>query len=125
MGAVAIWARAVSRPQFLMIHQRGVAALVVFFLLCPIFFVFLQPFSKLTPMKNKNLYLTIEKAKAILANEKAFAPDDVQRVVSELEQASTNLPPWLVIVLKVLAYALGLILAGAGSMTAVSCIFGA
>jgi hypothetical protein len=26
----AIWARAVSRPQFLMIHQRGVAALVVF-----------------------------------------------------------------------------------------------
>lgn len=84
----------------------------------------MQPISKAITMKNKNLYLTIEKAKDILANEKAFAPADVQRVVSELEQASTNLPPWLVIVLKVLAYALGLILAGAGSMTAVSCIFG-
>lgn len=50
---------------------------------------------------------------------------ELMNVLGDLEQTIRELPPtsWWVIVLKVLAYAIGLILAGVGTVVTASCTF--
>lgn len=71
-------------------------------------------------MSNKKIKAAIAEAEAVLQGENV-SPESVQRVASLLTAVSKGADPWWVIVLKTLAYLIGLILAGMGTPAA-ACI---
>lgn len=71
-------------------------------------------------MSNKKINSAIAQAEAVLQGEHV-SPESVQRVASLLTAVSKGADPWWVLVLKTLAYLIGLILAGMGTPEA-ACI---
>lgn len=71
-------------------------------------------------MSNKKINSAIAQAEAVLQGENV-SPESIQRVASLLTAVSKEADPWWVIVLKTLAYLIGLILAGMGTPAA-ACI---
>ena len=70
-------------------------------------------------MKQK-IVVTLKKAKEALAQRDNLSASEAQGIIDELEEVldSEKGTPWWVVVLKVLAYAIGLILAGYGTTAA-------
>jgi hypothetical protein len=71
-------------------------------------------------MSNKKINSAIAQAEAVLQGENV-SPESIQRVAALLTAVSKEADPWWVIVLKTLAYLIGLILAGMGTPAA-ACI---
>lgn len=71
-------------------------------------------------MNNKKIDAAIAQVEAVLQGEHV-SPESIQRVASLLTAVSKGADPWWMIVLKTLAYLIGLILAGMGTSVA-SCI---
>lgn len=71
-------------------------------------------------MSNKTLKITIQQAQNALENSASLTQREVSDILDSLQQVSSQVSPWWVLVLKVLMYALGLILAGYGT-TAAAC----
>lgn len=70
----------------------------------------------------KNLKLTIDEARAALAG-RGYTKDSLDTILEALTAASKYAPKWWVIVLKTLAYLIGLLLAGYGTEAAAATIF--
>lgn len=73
-------------------------------------------------MANTKITITADKARQILAAEK-IDPAMARNVLNELTAASTDASPWWVVVLKTLAYLIGLLLAGYGTTAAACTMF--
>lgn len=73
-------------------------------------------------MKQKEIKVSVERAKAIIDDNVPCTDRELKEVIDALMSASKSCPSWLVVVLKVLAYALGLILAGVGTAATASCV---
>ena len=71
-------------------------------------------------MEKKRINVSLERAKAIIDNNLSCTSKELEEVISELQHASIDLPSWLVVLFKVIIYALGLLLAGVGTATAAS-----
>lgn len=73
-------------------------------------------------MEKKVIKVSVKRAKAIIDDNVPCTQRELQEVMDALMAASKSCPSWLVIALKVLAYALGLILAGVGTAATASCV---
>lgn len=73
-------------------------------------------------MEKKEIKVSVERAKAIIDDNVPCTQAELADVIDALQEATKSCPSWLVIVLKVLAYALGLILAGVGTAATASCV---
>lgn len=69
----------------------------------------------------KNVKVTINQARDILSKSDVSA-EEATRILNELQTASQDVEPWYVILLKVLAYLIGLLLAGMGTANAATMI---
>lgn len=74
-------------------------------------------------MKKEKILLDIERAKRIIDENTPCTARELNDTIKALTDASDGLPNWLVVVLKVIVYALGLILAGVGTAATASCCF--
>lgn len=77
-----------------------------------------------TAMKKK-VYNLLSVAKDVVSNPEATSIDEKQSLVGEINDLleSTDKTPWWVVALKVLAYAIGLILAGYGTTAMTTSLF--
>ena len=71
----------------------------------------------------KNLKNAISKARGAM-NAGTIDEDELREALEELETASKEATPWWVIVLKTLAYLIGLLLAGYGTTAAAQTMLG-
>lgn len=69
----------------------------------------------------KSVKVTINQARDILSKSDVSA-EEATRILNQLELASQDVEPWYVILLKVLAYLIGLLLAGMGTANAATMI---
>ena len=60
----------------------------------------------------------LERAKKAADATSVMTPEERAQAVKDIEQALEDSPKWWIVVLKVLAYAIGLILAGYGTTAA-------
>lgn len=69
--------------------------------------------------------ITIDRAKLsdILETESEITSKELNDILTRVDSTSTTLPHWLVVLLKVIAYAIGIILAGYGTSAAAQTIF--
>lgn len=72
-------------------------------------------------MKN-DIKTTVANARAALVNN-SVDPEKLEKILDELLASSKNATPWWVIVLKTLAYLIGLLLAGYGTSAAAQTMF--
>lgn len=76
---------------------------------------------------NTNVTKTIKTAQRVLRNPSAYTLQAKENLANELEaiisKSEKDKEPWWVIALKVLAYAIGLILAGIGTTTTATILF--
>lgn len=72
-------------------------------------------------MKN-DIKTTVANARAALVNN-SVDPEKLENILDELIASSKNATPWWVIVLKTLAYLIGLLLAGYGTSAAAQTMF--
>lgn len=77
-----------------------------------------------TAMKKK-VYNLLSVAKDVVSNPDATSVGDKQSLIDEINELleSTDKTPWWVVALKVLAYAIGLILAGYGTTAMTTSLF--
>lgn len=73
---------------------------------------------------SKQVYATLAKAKEVVANRDSISQDDASQLLDEITDllGTEKGTPWWVIALKVLAYAIGLILAGFGTTAAAATV---
>lgn len=72
-------------------------------------------------MKN-DIKTTVANARAALVNN-SVEPEKLENILDDLLASSKNASPWWVIVLKTLAYLIGLLLAGYGTSAAAQTMF--
>lgn len=72
-------------------------------------------------MKN-DIKTTVANARAALVNN-SVEPEKLESILDDLLASSKNATPWWVIVLKTLAYLIGLLLAGYGTSAAAQTMF--
>lgn len=72
-------------------------------------------------MKN-DIKTTVANARAALVNN-SVDPEKLEKILDDLLASSKNATPWWVIVLKTLAYLIGLLLAGYGTSAAAQTMF--
>lgn len=72
-------------------------------------------------MKN-DIKTTVANARASLVNN-SVEPEKLEKILDDLLASSKNATPWWVIVLKTLAYLIGLLLAGYGTSAAAQTLF--
>lgn len=72
-------------------------------------------------MKN-DIKTTVANARAALVNN-SVEPEKLENILDELLEYSKKATPWWVIVLKTLAYLIGLLLAGYGTSAAAQTMF--
>lgn len=72
-------------------------------------------------MKN-DIKTTVANARAALVNN-SVDPEKLENILDDLLASSKNATPWWVIVLKTLAYLIGLLLAGYGTSAAAQTLF--
>lgn len=70
----------------------------------------------------KNIKITIDEARAALEG-RGYTKESLETILGALKSASKDAPKWWVIVLKTLAYLIGLLLAGYGTEAAAATIF--
>lgn len=74
-------------------------------------------------MKDKKFSITKSKLQDILGTESEISHKELESIIERVESTSEPIPHWLVVTLKVLAYALGLILAGIGTTASAATLF--
>lgn len=72
-------------------------------------------------MRN-DIKTTVANARAALVNN-SVDPEKLENILDDLLESSKNATPWWVIVLKTLAYLIGLLLAGYGTSAAAQTLF--
>ena len=70
---------------------------------------------------SQKIKVTVEAARALL-NQSTITKAEAESIMDSLQQATSDASPWWLTVLKVLAYAIGLILAGYGTTAAAATI---
>ncbi|MBR3725110.1 MAG: hypothetical protein IKN11_06960 [Bacteroidales bacterium] len=65
----------------------------------------------------KKITIAVDEAKRIL-KEKDVREEEAQEIMDMLTREAGDVPPWWVVVLKTLAYLIGLLLAGYGTSAA-------
>lgn len=73
--------------------------------------------------KNQKIKISRAHLLDILETEPELSKKEVEEILSRVDSSSDELPHWLVVTLKVIAYAIGIILAGYGSAAAASTLF--
>lgn len=74
-------------------------------------------------MKEKKFTISQSKLEDILSTESEISQRELTDIVSRVSQTSEPLPHWLIVTLKVIAYALGLVLAGVGTTASAQILF--
>jgi len=69
----------------------------------------------------KDIKIAVSEAKRVLESQHVTEPE-AQAIIDNLKAASADATPWWVIVLKTLAYLIGLLLAGYGTSAAAQTI---
>ena len=69
-------------------------------------------------MGKKSIKLTVDAAREALENHACLSNRELEDVLDSLQAVSSQASPWWVVVLKILAYAIGLLLAGYGTSAA-------
>lgn len=72
---------------------------------------------------SKKITIKKEQLADILQTESEITGKEFSSIMSRVEQTSTELPHWVVILLKVIAYAIGIILAGYGTAASAQTLF--
>lgn len=74
-------------------------------------------------MSKSKIKLTVDAAREILASNAPVNNKELEQTLDALKACSEDASPWWIVVLKVLAYAIGLLLAGYGTASAATVIF--
>lgn len=74
-------------------------------------------------MSKNKLKVTVDVARQIIESNADCTQKQLQNTLDALQECSESASPWWIVVLKVLAYAIGLLLAGYGTASAACVMF--